>query len=86
MTYEEFLEALRGNDTLIFRLEGVGETECATKDLTEIESAVRKQISLKPVKVKGMSTLRCPVCNGIVETDELELGFCDNCGQKIDWR
>ena len=86
MTYEEFLEALRGCDTIIFRLTGIGEQEYATKDLTEIESAVQKQIPLKPVEVKGMSTLRCPICEGIAETDELELGFCDSCGQKLDWR
>ena len=88
MTYEEFLEALRGCDTIIFRLAGVGETECATKDLTEIESAVKKQMQKPPKMYVGEYEYeRYPLCSNCGES-LMPNGekYCSECGQKIDWR
>ena len=86
MTYEEFLEALRGCDTIIFRLTGIGEQEYATKDLTEIESAVEKQIPTKVIYEADSFTDKylCPKCRH--DMDGYEFPYCPACGQKIDWR
>lgn len=88
MTYEEFLEAMRGCDTIIFRLTGVGEQEYATKDLTEIESAVKKQIPKPPKMYVGEYEYeRYLVCSNCGES-LMPNGekYCSECGQRIDWR
>lgn len=85
MTYEEFLEALQGHDTIIFRTAGVGETECPTKDLTEIESAVKKQMPKQPI-LEDMCAKRCPTCSVRHYNPRWMAEYCEDCGQKLDWR
>ena len=89
MTYEEFLEALRGNDTIIFRCTGVGEMECATKDLQDIALAVSKSIADPPM-VEGVrfytgieNRFYCASCGKRIDQNN---DYCGICGQKIDWR
>lgn len=89
MTYEEFLEALRGCDTIIFRLKGVGEQEYATKDLQDVAIAVSKAIADPPM-VEGVrfytgieNRFYCAGCGRSIDQNN---DYCDICGQKIDWR
>lgn len=86
MTYEEFLEALRGHDTIIFRMTGVGEKEYNTIFLVDIAKAVRKDIPTKVIHETDPFTDRylCPKCRH--DMDGYEFPYCPVCGQKIDWR
>ena len=86
MTYEEFLEALRGHDTIIFRMTGVGEKEYNTIFLVDIAKAVRKDIPTKGIYEADSFTDRylCPKCRH--DMDGYEFQYCPVCGQKIDWR
>ena len=53
--------------------------------------ALEKQIPKKVVKV-DIWTYKCPNRGANVETDcgddmlDYRLNYCDNCGQKLDWR
>lgn len=86
MTYEEFLEALRGHDTIVFRMTGVGEKEYNTIFLVDIAEAVRKGIPTKGIYEADSFTDKflCPKCRR--DMDGYEFPYCPACGQKIDWR
>lgn len=53
-------------------------------------SALEKQIPKKVVEDKNIYL--CPNCGASAETDcgddmlDYRLNYCDNCGQKLDWR
>ena len=86
--YEEFLEALRGCDTIVFRCTGVGEKEYNTIFLVDIAKAVRKQIPKPPKMYVGEYEYeRYPLCSNCGES-LMPNGekYCSECGQKIDWR
>lgn len=63
------------------------------KEYTELcAAALKKQVAMRPkccVKedfvVAGFCTIRgkCPECNSHVNN---EMNFCDECGQKLDWK
>lgn len=89
MTYEEFLETLRGCDTIIFRLTGLGEQEYMTKDLQDVAIAVSKEIADPPM-VEGFGHYEaietryyCGSCGKRVDQN---YDYCGVCGQRIDWR
>lgn len=89
MTYEEFLEVLRGCDKIIFRLTGVGEQEYTTKDLQDVAIAVSKAIADPPM-IEGFGHYEvienryyCVSCGKRVNQNN---DYCGVCGQRIDWR
>jgi predicted nuclease with TOPRIM domain len=57
-----------------------------TKIKIEIARLKEKEVAKKPIRLNPPhKMLRCPVCKCEVELNELELHYCDNCGQHIDW-
>lgn len=57
-----------------------------TMALEKAYEALEKQIERKPKEVKpckSVSYCLCPVCNGNLSINK---DFCEECGQKIDWR
>ena len=89
MTYKEFLEALRGHDTIIFPLTGLGEQEYMTKDLQDVAIAVSKAIADPPM-VEGFGHYeaienRC-YCGSCGKRVDQNNDYCGVCGQRIDWR
>ena len=94
MTYEEFLEALRGNDTIIFRCTGVGEKEYNTIFLVDIAKAVRKEMPKQPETLRcnedirigrgvwkaGTPVMKCGSCGEWIVP---HWKYCSECGQRI---
>lgn len=51
---------------------------------TAIE-ALRKQIPVKPIKIRTLLYVRCPSCRCEVDDGIREMEYCEHCGQKLDW-
>ena len=78
MTNEEALKELTKNRLLM--------PNSTEEYLDIIIKCVEKSIPLKPIRIKSMQNYRCPVCKCEVETDVSYMGYCDYCGQAIDWK
>ena len=49
-------------------------------------SALEKQVPKKPISIGKLHTmLRCPNCKCEVEDLIMQMGYCEHCGQAIDW-
>ena len=59
--------------------------EYGLKDLTEIESAVQKQMP-KQVILENAGAKRCPTCGVKHFNPSWMAEYCEDCGQKLDWR
>lgn len=52
--------------------------------LEECQTAMEKQIPKKPDFTEDKEFALCPFCNGKGLLNKQK--YCDNCGQKLDWR
>lgn len=49
-------------------------------------SSLEKQVPRKPISVGKLHImLRCPNCKCEVEDLIMQMGYCEHCGQAIDW-
>lgn len=81
MTYEEarnILKKLNLNDD-------------KTNEAIKIAADRREKEMPKKVIYKEINQIliapHCPSCNNVIppSTESLKLGYCDNCGQRLDW-
>jgi hypothetical protein len=60
-----------------------GITDMAILNKPAIIDALKKQTAMKPIGEKYFK--KCPSCNRGIGVEFGKPGFCDKCGQKLDW-
>lgn len=60
-----------------------GITDIVLLNKPAIIDALKKQTAMKPIGEKYFK--KCPSCNGGIGVEFGKPGFCDKCGQKLDW-
>lgn len=90
MKNDELANGFRiASDCYLFGKDGMVVSALVGSDIDAVESAIRKQIPMKPV-VKQLGKdidVYCPACGDDMIHMDTRKGhpFCCNCGQRFDW-
>lgn len=83
----EIIEMIQKTESATFRIDGLGETTIATKELKFLIEAREKQIPKKPTRKECFygTNYYCECGQRVNEDGGKNYNYCCNCGNHMDW-